>query len=365
MRLSRKVGVTVVICIALVGLIVGINASAFYSNNNRYSYDFSDIQSGIDSIRAEELQETISFLAAPDQEGRRSGTFGSFSASFYIADSLAASGFSAFNGNYFQAFDLRDVKKPDFPVEKLAAWALRNGYTVSMNARNVVGYLEGTTKKDEYIVIGAHYDHLGVQNGELFPGADDNASGTAGLLEIAEAFGELSKNGERPERSIIVVFFDAEEWGLWGSQYFAKTPPVPFENIVSMFNLDMISRNTSNEVLLIGSPDLTDLESRSPTLFMMVRVSNETIGMELLIPDEKMREEQIFWRSDQAPFFARSPDNNRMPVLFLNTGEHPDYHKTTDTADKTDPLKAQNITRLAFKTVWQLSDFDGLPIYNE
>ncbi len=117
MKLSRKAGMAVAICVALVGLLVGINASALYSDNNRYSYDFSDIQSGIDSIRAEEFQETISFLAAPRQEGRRSGTFGSFSASFYIADSLASSGFSAFNGDYFQRFDLRDVQEPDFPVE--------------------------------------------------------------------------------------------------------------------------------------------------------------------------------------------------------------------------------------------------------
>jgi len=361
-KFSRKIAASTITLIVIIGLVAGISA---FSYNKPYSYDFSAIETGINSITTEELQETIDFLAAPQREGRRNATPGSFEASNYIADTLISYGFKSFNKNYFQEFDLRDVQNPDFSVERLLAWALKNEYTIDSRARNVVGYLEGTTKKNEYIVIGAHYDHLGVQNGKLFPGADDNASGTAGVLEIAEALGELAKQGIRPERSIITVFFDAEEWGLWGSQYFAENPPIPFEKIVSMFNLDMISRNAQDEVLLIGSPDLTDFASRSPTLYEMLKTANADIGMKLLIPPEELREEQIFWRSDQASFFVQSPENNRIPVIFLNSDEHPDYHQPSDTANKINALKARNITRLAFKTLWQLSDFEGLPIYNE
>ena len=365
MQLSRKIPALFSTLLIICGLLVGINALSFDSRDKTYSYDFSAIQRGVDSITTEELQETITFLADPNKEGRRNLTLGSLLVSHYIADSLASYGFKSFTDDYFQKFDFRDVQNPDFTVERLVDWASQNGYTINSKARNIIGYLEGTTKKNEYIVIGAHYDAVGIQNGKLSPGADDNASGTAGLLEIAEAFGELSKNGVRPERSIIVVFFDAEEWGLWGSQYFTENPPVPFEKIIGMFNLDMISRNTPDEVLLIGSPDLTDFANRSPTFFEMLRAANTDIGMKLLIPGEELRQQQIFWRSDQAPFFMQSPADNRMPVLFLTSGEHPDYHQPSDTADKTDPLKTRNITRLAFKTAWQLSDFEGFPIYNE
>jgi len=364
-RFSRKIIALVITFFVAGSLITGISALSFDSRDKLYSYDFSDIQLGIDSITAEELQDTITFLAGPNRQGRRNFTSGSLIASQYIAHSLASSGFKSFGESYFQTFDFHDVQNPDFPVERLATWASQNGYDINLKARNVIGYLEGTTKKDEYVVIGAHYDHLGIQNGKLFPGADDNASGTAGALEIAEALGELAEQGIRPERSIITVFFDAEEWGLWGSQYFAENPPVPFEKIIGMFNLDMISRNAQDEVLLIGSPDLTDFASRSPTLFEMVQAANADIGMKLLIPPEELRKEQIFWRSDQASFFVQSPENNRIPVLFMNSGEHPDYHQPSDTADKINALKARNITRLAFKTLWQLSDFEGLPIYNE
>ena len=325
---------------------------------------FSILTSGFDSITAEEILGHIEYLAGPEPLGRNAGTEGNLKAGQYLAGQLSSYGFKPFVGSYFQNFNFADVKNPSTSLNDIAKWR-GYGYSINARGRNVIGVLEGTSKKNEFVLLIAHYDHWGMQQGKLYPGADDNASGTSGVLEAAEALGILARQGIRPERSVIVAFFDAEDWGEWGSAYFAENPPVALDQMVAVINLDMIGRNAHNDVLIIGSPELDDMPSRNPDMWRMAQKANSVLSLNLILPGQELREEQIFWRSDHASIFRASSVNNRIPVLFLNTGEHADYHKPTDTADKIDGQKAKNITRLALLIVWQTAESPDKPDYIE
>ncbi len=211
--------------------------------------------------------------------------------------------------------------------------------------QNVVGLLRGADPKlrDEVIVIGAHYDHVGIKNGRIFNGADDNASGTAGLLEIAEAFSEMPI---KPRRSILFVAFSAEELGLLGSKFYVENPVKPLDQTVVMINLDMISRNHANEVSVIGS-------NRSRELHEINIAANDEIGLDLVYNGER-----YFSRSDQANFAK-----HKIPVIFYNTDAHRDYHRPTDTAEKIDAEKLARVARLAFLVAWEISNSNTRPTY--
>ncbi len=214
-----------------------------------------------------------------------------------------------------------------------------------LRTENVVGLLRGSDPRlrDEVVVIGAHYDHLGERHARIYHGADDNASGTAGLLEIAEAFSEASNP---PPRSLLFIAFSAEELGLLGSEYYVDHPLVPLANTVTMINLDMIGRNDPDAVSVIGS-------NRSPELHALNIASNRDIGLVL-----KYNGEKYFNRSDHAPF-AR----HRIPVLFYNTEAHADYHRPGDVFEKVNPEKIARISRLAFLVAWTLSHSDQRPSF--
>ncbi len=209
--------------------------------------------------------------------------------------------------------------------------------------QNVIGFLQGSDPKlsKEVVVVGAHYDHIGIKHGHIYPGADDNASGTAALLEIAEAFSDMPI---RPRRSILFIAFTAEELGLLGSEYYVNHPWVPLSRTVAMINLDMIGRNEENQVTVIGS-------NRSPELQAINEAANREIGLTLLYNGEK-----YFSRSDQANF-AR----NGIPVIFYNTDTHEDYHQPTDTPEKINAIKMTRIARLAFLVAWEVANIEVPP----
>jgi hypothetical protein len=204
--------------------------------------------------------------------------------------------------------------------------------------QNVVGFLEGVDPdlKKEIIVIGAHYDHVGVSNDSIYNGADDNASGTAGVMEIAEAFTQCKT---RPKRSLLFMTFAGEEKGLFGSRYYADDPLLPIENTIVMLNLDMISRNDTNEVAIIGSPTSSDLKAINEQ-------ANETIGMELAYDQER-----YFLNSDHYSFYRKD-----IPVLFYNSKMTPDLHKPSDDPEKIIPVKMAKIGRLVFATAWMIAN---------
>ena len=210
---------------------------------------------------------------------------------------------------------------------------------------NVLALLPGSDPvlRDEVVVIGAHYDHIGVRQGKIYNGADDNASGTSGLLEIAEAFAELST---RPRRSILFIAFSAEEMGLLGSEYYVEHPVFPLDQTVAMINLDMIGRNAPNAVDVVGS-------NRSPELHAINVEANHEIGLRLTYNGEK-----YFSRSDQANFAKHG-----IPVLFYNTGDHPDYHRPSDVVSKVNPTKIARIARLAFLVAWEVANSEHRPTY--
>ena len=215
-----------------------------------------------------------------------------------------------------------------------------------VEVKNVMGMIKGNELPDEYVVIGAHYDHIGQSRpndpakDSIFNGADDNASGTTGILLSAEA---LVNAPSRPKRSIVFVGFSGEEKGLLGSKAFADNPPLPMKNCVAMLNMDMIGRSV-NDTLYIGGntrcKELADLNAEvNRTVF-----DADTLHLAYTI-------EQYFFRSDQASFAMK-----RIPVLFYYTGEHEDYHKVSDEISKLNLDNLVKITTLCSHTAWTTAD---------
>jgi len=217
---------------------------------------------------------------------------------------------------------------------------------------NVLGYIEGTDKKDELIVLTAHYDHLGSENGKICYGADDDGSGTAALLEIAQAFAKAKQEGHGPRRSILIMPVTAEEKGLMGSEYYSDHPVYPLEKTVADLNIDMIGRldashkTDTNYVYIIGSNRLsTELHEISE------EVNKTYLNIHLDYKYNSFNDpNRFYFRSDHYNFAK-----HRIPVIFYFNGTHEDYHKPTDTVDKIIFPKVEKITRLVFLTAWELA----------
>ena len=218
------------------------------------------------------------------------------------------------------------LKSPDSFELKNSKVVLSTGIEeITGHADNIGGYMEGHDPilKNEYIVIGAHYDHLGWgETGSLYTGsvpeihngADDNASGTAGVLELAEKF---ASQKDSLKRSIIFLCFSGEELGLIGSSYFVNNPPVPLNKMDAMVNLDMVGRlNSDNQLIVYGTGTSTGFKD-------LLNNDNKDFSFKLTLNDEG------YGPSDQSSFYAKE-----MPVLFFFTGTHTDYHRPTDDADK-------------------------------
>ena len=243
-------------------------------------------------------------------------------------------------------------EKADGTVLKLSEKELEIDFKLleqPMKVPNVVGWLEGSDPelKDEYIVIGAHLDHLGERDGKLFPGADDNGSGSTALLQIAKA---LSLNPVKPKRSVLYIAFAAEEIGLVGSKYYCDNPLKPLEKCACMLNIDMIGRNeekndekaSENET----SIHLVGAKSRSQDLYETVVEANKRVGFDFEFDEERT----VFRRSDQASFADKG-----IAVAFLFGGFNPYYHQTTDSMNGINPTKIANAARLYY-TILYLSD---------
>lgn len=227
--------------------------------------------------------------------------------------------------------------------------------------KNVLGYIEGSDLKDELIVITAHYDHLGKQGSLIYNGADDDGSGTVGLIEIAEAFTLAKAAGHGPRRSVLIMPVSGEEKGLLGSRYYSENPIFPLENTITNLNIDMIGRvdedhaDNPNYVYLIGSDMLsTDLHDISEW-------ANSTyVGLDLDYRfNSKDDPNQFYTRSDHYNF-AR----NNIPVIFYFNGTHDDYHQSTDTIEKIDFERLEIRTKLVFFTAWHLANQDERPKLN-
>lgn len=213
---------------------------------------------------------------------------------------------------------------------------------------NVVGWWQGDRTDSQHIVIGAHMDHIGVRRTDstgqdtIFNGADDNASGTTGVLEVARAFCAAS---DKPHRSILFMTFSGEEKGLYGSRAYVAYPLVSLDQCAAMLNMDMIGRNDPDSLQLGGaghSPDLTDIAVEQ----------NKDIGLKIKLDDD------YTGRSDQASFAE-----HKIPVLFFFTGEHEDYHKVGDSVNKINFDKLARIAKLCFRTAWTMGELETWFLY--
>jgi len=212
-----------------------------------------------------------------------------------------------------------------------------------VSGQNVVGILAGRDSSlgQEYLAVTAHYDHLGIRSdGTWYPGADDNASGTAGVLAIARAFVE---NGTLPRRAVAFVLFDGEEAGLLGSRYFTGHPPLPLERCVADINLDMIGRNAPDSVYVIG-PDMVSRDLDDITRVAAWYVPDMFLDYRYDSPNDPQR---IYYRSDHYSFASHD-----IPAFTFFSGFHPDYHQPTDTSDKLWWPKMEKVAQVAYLTAW-------------
>jgi len=288
---------------------------------NNSSYRVASYGAALESITAGELQTHVAFLADDALEGREAGKPGNREAADYLVARLERLGLQpgGTDGTFFQPFE--------------------------PNYRNVLALLPGSDPqlKDEVVILGAHYDHVGYGAehnshgpfGVIHNGADDNASGTSGLLEIAEAFTKLPTP---PRRSILFVFWDAEELGMYGSKHWVENPTVPLQRVAAMVNLDMIGRPQEDRLMVLAS-------RTAPGWRRLVSRHNDRSDLTL---DFGWSLEE--W-SDHTIFIEKD-----IPSLLFTTGEHEDYHRPSDDAHRIDHEGLNRIVRLTFGVVNELAE---------
>lgn len=223
-----------------------------------------------------------------------------------------------------------------------------------LESSNVLAFMEGSDKKEEVLVITAHYDHIGFNGESIYNGADDDGSGTVSLLELAQAFKKAKEEGNGPRRSILFMAVSGEEKGLLGSEFYSEHPIFPIAKTVADLNIDMIGRHdslhdNSNYVYLIGSNRLsTELHEISE------KANKSYTNLDL---DYKYNAEddpnEFYYRSDHYNFARKG-----VPVIFYFSGVHEDYHQTTDTVEKIEFEKMSTIVKLVFHTAWELANRD-------
>ena len=270
----------------------------------------------------------------------RIGSGGSSSnVAFEIRDAVVEEILSGYGMDLYSMRNTRGVEAIETGGMQ-AALSPRSDMVKQESAPNVVGILEGSDPdlRGEYIAYSAHMDHVGIGRPNLdldsiYNGADDDASGTIGIVEIAEAFASMEV---KPKRSSIFLLVSGEEKGLWGSAFFADNPPVPVDQIVANLNADMIGRNWSDTVVVIGK-EHSDLGS---TLNQVGDVHPE-LGLAPI--DDIWPEERFYFRSDHYNFARKG-----IPVLFFFSGVHEDYHQPSDEVELIDTEKATRISKMIF-----------------
>ncbi|MFZ9044274.1 MAG: M28 family peptidase [Cyclobacteriaceae bacterium] len=227
-----------------------------------------------------------------------------------------------------------------------------------LETSNVLGYLKGSERPDELIIITSHYDHVGIINGEIHNGADDDGSGTTTVMEIAEAFASAAAKGKGPKRSILFMCVTGEEKGLLGSKYYTENPIFPLEKTITNLNIDMVGRvdpkyeelNNPNYIYIIGSDKLSQ---ELHDLHESVNEKTEKLALDYTYNDEN-DPNRFYYRSDHYNFAK-----NNIPIIFYFNGTHADYHKPTDTIEKIHFEKMQKIARLVYYTAWEIANREG------
>lgn len=313
------------------------------ASNNNYSNSNTIIQKFSNTINVKDAKEHLYTLASDEYEGRKTGEKGQKMAAEYLSKQYEKFGIKGIHGtqDYFQ----------NVPAEALIN--KKRKFESENDSENVLAFIEGSEKPDEIILVSSHYDHEGIKKGEIYHGADDNASGTTAVLEIAQAFANAKEAGYGPKRSILFMNFTGEERGLLGSKYYVANPIYPLENIVAGLNIDMIGRvnkeheNNPNYVYVIGADRLsTELHTINES------ANKSSVNLDL---DYKYNEDldpnRFYFRSDHYNFAK-----NGIPIIFYFNGVHEDYHKPTDTADKINYELLVKRAQLVFTTAWEIAN---------
>ncbi|MBI2924071.1 MAG: M20/M25/M40 family metallo-hydrolase [Planctomycetes bacterium] len=289
------------------------------------------------TIRLADCEEGLRYLASDELQGRDTGSKGHAAAAKWVAEQFEKSSLEPVGDDqtYFQNWK----------------WGKRG-------TMNVVGFLPGKT--DEVVVVGAHLDHVGMGapnpfsgrmhnrkagDDQIFNGADDNASGSTAVVEMARALAAL---GTKPRRGILFILFSGEEKGLLGAAHYVKNPIFPLEKTAAMFNLDMVGRNKDGECMVLGadcSPELKDALDRA----------NAQAGLKLAV-----KTTGIFAASDQWVFYQK-----KVPVLFFTTGGHPEYHTELDHADLINFGKVEAIAELVSLIALDVAGAKEKPSFQE
>jgi Zn-dependent M28 family amino/carboxypeptidase len=283
-------------------------------------------------ISAEDMRTRIYFLASDGLRGRDTPSPGLEAAAAYLVSEATRLGLepAGENDTFYQRWPFRGAEPP-----------------------NVVAVLRGADPalRDEYVILSAHFDHVGVgrpMNGDsIYNGADDNASGTSALLEVARAMAALPN---RPRRSVAFLWVSGEEKGLLGSRWYSENPTLPLERTVANINVDMIASDRHRDSVVVIGKDYSTLGE------LVDRVNARLPELGLVAADDIWPEQRFFFRSDHFNFARKE-----VPAIFFFTGVHECYHRPCDTVDFIDPDKAARVANLILHTTLKIANADRRP----
>ena len=308
----------------------------------------SPIERALNTINRSSAEATINFLASDELQGREAGFHGSRVTSEYIVSLLQWMGVSPLADSYFQPFDAyrkERQKKGRLEVHPDSIAKLELEVHQKLSMRNVLGMIPGKNTK-EYVIVGAHFDHLGIDpvldGDQIYNGADDNASGVSAVLQIARAF---LASGQQPERNVIFAFWDGEEKGLLGSKYFVQTCPF-LSQIKGYLNFDMIGRNNKPQQ---PKQVVYFYTAAHPVFGDWLKEDIRKYGLQLE-PDYRAWENPI-GGSDNGSFAKVG-----IPIIWYHTDGHPDYHQPSDHADRLNWDKVVEITKASFLNMWKMAN---------
>ena len=308
----------------------------------------SPIERALNTINRSSAEATINFLASDELQGREAGFHGSRVTSEYIVSLLQWMGVSPLADSYFQPFDAyrkERQKKGRLEVHPDSIAKLKQEVHQKLSMRNVLGMIPGKNTK-EYVIVGAHFDHLGIDpvldGDQIYNGADDNASGVSAVLQIARAF---LASGQQPERNVIFAFGDGEQKGLLGSKYFVQTCPF-LSQIKGYLNFDMIGRNNKPQQ---PKQVVYFYTAAHPVFGDWLKEDIRKYGLQLE-PDYRAWKNPI-GGSDNGSFAKVG-----IPIIWYHTDGHPDYHQPSDHADRLNWDKVVEITKASFLNMWKMAN---------
>jgi len=319
-------------------VLLAYTSLCFSQKNSGITLKTSDY---IKDISTNSIESNLNVIASDEMQGRDTGSEGQKKAGLFIIDFYKKNGVSFPKGakDYYQ---------------KIPSAFFNKEWDINLpNSENIWAFIEGSEKPDEIVVLSAHYDHVGIKNGVIYNGADDDGSGTVAIMEIAAALQKAKNEGNGPKRSVLILHVTGEEHGLHGSRYYTENPLFPLVKTVADVNIDMIGRRdnyhekNNKYIYLIGSNYLsTDLYN----LCENVNKENKFLEIDYKYND-KNDPNRYYYRSDHYNFAK-----NRIPSVFLFNGTHEDYHKPTDKVAKIEFDALTLRTKYAYAIVCEIAN---------